>query len=63
MAREQAVNLVRLYDGYYPEEFIQQYLTYYQMTQREFDDALDRYANQGLFEKSNGRWKPKFVVA
>jgi N-acetyl sugar amidotransferase len=63
MDREQAVNLVRLYDGHYPEEFIQQYLAYYQMTQTEFDAVLDRYANQDLFEKINGRWKPKFVVA
>jgi len=63
MDREQAVNLVRLYDGQYPDEFMQQYLAYYQMTQTEFDVVLDRYANQELFEKINGRWKPKFVVA
>ena len=63
MDREQAVNLVRLYDGHYPEEFMQQYLAYYQMTQAEFDAVLDRYADQDLFEKIGGRWKPKFVVA
>lgn len=63
MDRDQAVNLVRLYDGHYPEEFMQQYLAYYQMTQAEFDAVLDRYANQDLFEKIDGRWKPKFVIA
>jgi hypothetical protein len=63
MDREQAVNLVRLYDGHYPEEFMQLYLDYYQMTQTEFDAVLDRYTNQELFEKVDGRWKPKFVVA
>jgi N-acetyl sugar amidotransferase len=63
MDREQAVNLVRLYDGHYPEEFMQLYLDYYQMTQTEFDAVLDRYANQELFEKLDGRWKPKFRVA
>ena len=62
MAREQAVNLVRLYDGHYPEEFMKLYLAYYKMTQNEFDAVLDRYANQGLFEKNNGRWKLRFVV-
>jgi hypothetical protein len=62
MDRDQAVNLVRLYDGHYPEEFIQLYLDYYQMTQSEFDAVMDRYANQELFEKINGRWKPKFLV-
>lgn len=63
MDRQQAVNLVRLYDGHYPEEFMGQYLEYYQMTQSEFDAVLDRYANQALFEKANGRWKPKFTVS
>jgi N-acetyl sugar amidotransferase len=62
MAREQAVNLVRLYDGHYPEEFIHLYLDYYQMSQEEFDEVLDHYANKKLFEKINGRWVPRFVV-
>jgi len=63
MDREQAVNLVRLYDGYYPEEFMQQYFDYYQMTDVEFDLVLDRFANKELFKKTNGRWKPNFVVS
>lgn len=63
MNREQAVNLVRLYDGHYPEEFMQLYLNYYRMTQAQFDDVLDRYANNQLFNKVAGRWMPKFVVA
>lgn len=63
MDRQQAVNLVRLYDGHYPEEFMQQYLNYYRMNQDEFDAVLDRYANRDLFEKVNGRWKPMFTVA
>lgn len=62
MTRDQAVNLVRLYDGHYPEEFIATYLDYFQMSQAEFDAVLDRYANQQLFEKIDGRWRPKFVV-
>ena len=62
MDRQQAVNLVRLYDGHYPEEFIELYLRYFQMSQSEFDAVLDRYANKALFEKIDGRWTPKFEV-
>lgn len=62
MDRQQAVNLVRLYDGHYPEEFIDQYLDYYQMSKAEFEAVFDRYANRDLFEKINNRWKPKFTV-
>jgi N-acetyl sugar amidotransferase len=62
MDREQAINLVRLYDGYYPEEFIELYLDYYQITHQEFGSVLDRYANKDLFEKIDHFWKPKFTI-
>lgn len=62
MDRAQAVNLVRLYDGQYPHEFLETYLYYYQMTQAEFDAALDRWANHDLFDKVGGYWKPLFTV-
>lgn len=62
MNRKQAINLVRLYDGHYPEEFIKLYLDYYNMSQKEFDAVIDRYANKDLFEKIDGQWKAKFIV-
>ena len=62
MDRKQAVNLVNLYDGAYPEPFIKQYLNYYQITKSEFDTVIDNYANKDLFEKINGRWNPKFKI-
>lgn len=62
MTRDQALNLVRLYDGHYPEEFIPAYLDYYGMSLNDFDAVLDRWANQDLFAKIDGRWKPRFVV-
>ena len=62
MDRSQAVNLVRLYDGHYPNEFIEDYLEYYQVTRKEFDGALDRWVNRDLFEKVDGYWKPLFTV-
>ena len=62
MTREQAVNLVKVYDGEYPEEYIEIYLDYYKMTMDEFNAVLDKWVNKDLFEKINGRWKPLFVV-
>lgn len=63
MTRDQAVNLVRLYDGQYPLEYIGSYLAYYQMTPQEFDAVLDRHVNRTLFEKIERRWKPKFIIS
>jgi hypothetical protein len=62
MTREQAINLVRLYDGHYPEEFIETYLDYYQMTHDEFNAVLDKWANKELFKKVDGRYTPTFSI-
>ena len=62
MTREQAINLVKLYDGIYPEELIDSYLDYYKMTLAEFESVIDRWTDTSLFEKQNGRWKPTFTV-
>jgi N-acetyl sugar amidotransferase len=62
MTRDQAINLVKLYDGLYPEESLDIYLDYYDMTKKEFDETLDRWANKDLFEKIEGRWKPNFEI-
>ena len=62
MTREQAVHLVRMYDGHYPEEFLSLYLEYYEMTSAEFDAVLERWVNKDLFVKVDGRWSPSFEV-
>ena len=62
MTREQAVNLVNLYDNSYPYDNIELYLDYYGMTKEEFDAVLDKYANTNLFEKIDGIWEPKFEI-
>lgn len=62
MTRDQALNLVKMYDNAYPKDLIPTYLSYYKMTKEEFDGILDKYANKKLFEKVEGLWKPKFTV-
>jgi len=62
MTRDQAINLVRVYDGIYPEEYMDRYLEYYQMTKREFDGVLEKWVNKDLFEKVSGIWKPTFTI-
>lgn len=62
MTRDQALNLVRMYDNAYPKDLIPTYLSYYKMSKEEFDNVLDNYANQKLFNKVDGIWMPKFTV-
>ncbi len=62
MTRDQALNLVKLYDGSYPSNFIDTYLDYYCMKKKEFDLVLDQWANKTLFSKEDGVWKPNFII-
>jgi N-acetyl sugar amidotransferase len=62
MSRDQAVNLVRLFDGHFPQEYLPLYLNYFQMSEAEFLEILDRYVNRDLFDKIDERWAPKFEV-
>ena len=62
MTRSQGINLVKLYDNNYPEQFLDQYLDYYQMTKREFNKTIDFWANKKLFKKIKGKWTPKFEI-
>lgn len=62
MSRNQAINLVQLYDNCYPEEFEQTYLEYYKISKEEFQNVLEKWVNKDLFELHNHRWTPKFRV-
>lgn len=61
MTRDQALNLVKMYDNSYPHALINTYLEYYKMTKEEFDAVLDKHVNKELFEKKDGIWSPKFI--
>ena len=62
MSREQGINLVKLYDGLFPDEYIDLYLDYYQMDKKEFLDILDSWANKDILEKVNNKWELKFEI-
>ena len=63
MSRDQAIQLVNLYDNQLPEEYILNYLEYYELTRKEFDEVVDKWANRDLFEKKDGIWQPIFEIS
>ncbi len=63
MDRNQAVNLVRLYDGYYPKEFEALYLDYFKMNKLEFFGILKKWTNLDLFDIGEDHMvKPRFTI-
>lgn len=63
MSRDQAVNLVRLYDGRFPTEYLEHYLDYFEMTTEQFNEVIDKWANKDILTKNNGCWEPKFIIS
>ena len=61
LSRDQAVQLIKLYDDLYPESLFDDYCKYYKMSMNEFLKNIDKWANKDLFIKKN-KWIPKFVV-
>lgn len=62
ITRDQAIELVKLYDGKCARRYILEFCDYIDITEREFWLVTDHWVNKGLFEKENGKWKPKFEV-
>jgi N-acetyl sugar amidotransferase len=57
MTREEACGLVRDYEGRYPQQHLQAFLKYYDMTKEEFDKIVDSYTNKKIFQREpDGRF-------
>jgi len=62
MDREQAIALVKAYDGEFPEELLPSYLDYFDMSEEEFWDTIDSFRSPDIWERKNGKWKLKFNI-
>jgi N-acetyl sugar amidotransferase len=62
MTRDQAINLVNLYDNVPPVNGYEKYCDYYKISMDQFLETLDHFANKEIFEKIKGYWTPKFIV-
>ena len=62
MDREQAVNLVKIYDGKFPNEYFELYLDYYKLSKEKFNNILKKWTNKKLFKYENNKLVPKFII-
>jgi hypothetical protein len=62
MKREQALELVNLFDGQAPVEGYESYCEYFGITIKEFLETIDKFANKDLFEKIDEKWVPRFKI-
>jgi N-acetyl sugar amidotransferase len=63
LTREEAVALVRKYDGEFPKKYYKEFLDYVQMTEEEFWQAVNSFRQPHLWEQIDGIWKLKHQVS
>jgi len=61
--RDEAVALVRRYDGEFPHKDFQIFLDYLSIAEDEFWQIVDRFRLPHIWEKKNGEWKLKHQVS
>ena len=52
ITRDEAVNLVKKYDGEFPSKYFKEILEYLQITKEEFEEIIDKFRPPSLWEKS-----------
>lgn len=62
LTREEAVALIRRYDGEFPKKYYKEFLEYLEITDEQFWAAVDKFRPAHLWEKVDGQWRLKFQV-
>jgi N-acetyl sugar amidotransferase len=62
ISREEAVALVKRYDGEFPEKYFQDFLDYLNISQSYFWQIVDSWRAPHLWEKNGNNWKLKKTV-
>ncbi|MEQ8170225.1 MAG: N-acetyl sugar amidotransferase [Candidatus Eremiobacterota bacterium] len=63
ITREEAIELVRKYDGKCADRFIKRFCNYLEITLEEFWEVAEKFRNSNIWEKDcNGEWKLKVTL-
>lgn len=62
ITREEGVALVHKYDHEFPNQFLNDFLEYFEMDNKEFFDIIDKFRNPLLWQKDGESWELKTQV-
>ena len=62
MTREQGIQIVNLMENQFPNDYLEMYLEYYEMNEKEFIEILHKHTNDDLFNYDKLEWHPKFEI-
>jgi N-acetyl sugar amidotransferase len=59
ITREEGCALVERYDGEFPRKYFQEFLDYCRITEEEFNEVIDSWRSDHLWERGNDGWRLK----
>jgi N-acetyl sugar amidotransferase len=59
ITREEGIALVKKYDGEFPKKYFHEFLEYCTITEKEFNEVIDSWRSDHLWEQVNGSWQLK----
>lgn len=62
MTRDEGIEMVKHYDGVFPEKYLDDYLRFYDMTKDEFWEVVDSFRSPDIWSMVDGVWKLNFEV-
>jgi len=62
ITREEAIALVKKYDGEFPKKYFQETIEYLMITEEQYQGVIDSWRAPHLWKKENGVWKLRHAV-
>jgi len=62
LTREEAIALVKRFDGEFPEKYLREVMEYIGMAPEHFVELCDKARSPHLWKKTNGQWKLQYPV-
>ena len=60
--RDEAVYLVKKYDTEFPTKYFQDFLEYIDISEKDFNEIIEKFRNKLLWKKINNKWFLKYTV-
>lgn len=62
ITREEGIALVKRYDGEFPKKYFQEFLQYCDITEEQFNEVVDSWRSDHIWEQVDGVWRLKHPV-
>lgn len=62
ITREEAILLMKKYDGEFPKKYFKEFLNYIDISEEKYWEIIDKSRPDHLWEKKNGKWHLKHAI-